>query len=94
MQPSFEHRSPAFEKFLGGLWNKVKALVKGAVNLAKKGTAAVGKVISLGWLFDKLKQLIKPLLRRVLPGTLGAGEPESIQRELDARAASLLFSRD
>ena len=54
------------ENFLGGLLNKVKALVKGAVNLAKKGIAAVRTVIPVGRLLDKLKQLIKPLLRRVL----------------------------
>jgi hypothetical protein len=55
-----------FENFLGGLWNKVKALAKGAVNVARKGIAAVRTVIPLGRLLDKLKQLIKPLLRRIL----------------------------
>ena len=143
LQPSFEHLSPAFENLFGGLWNKVKSVAKGAVNLAKKGIAAVGKIIPLGWLFDKLKQLVKPLLRRVLQFAIGrlptplqpvarklatrffgeteteaelvsesyqspqgegaaaaatealaAGEPDSIQREFDARAASLLFVRD
>jgi len=143
MQPSFEHLSPAFENLFGGLWNKVKSVAKGAVNLAKRGIAAIGKIIPLGWLFDKLKQLIKPLLRRVLQFAIGrlptplqpvarklanrffgeteteaalvsesylspqgesAGAPtgealaahdtDSIQREFDARAASLLFSRD
>jgi hypothetical protein len=145
LQPSFEHLSPAFENLFGGLWNKVKSVAKGAVSLAKKGIAAVGKIIPLGWLFDKLKQLVKPLLRRVLQFAIGrlptplqpvarklaarffgesetetetalvsenyqsplgeaataaagealaAGEPDSIQREFDARAAGLLFSRD
>ena len=143
LQPSFEHLSPAFENLFGGLWNKVKSVAKGAVNLAKKGIAAIGKIIPLGWLFDKLKQLVKPLLRRVLQFAIGrlptplqpvarklatrffgeteteaalvsesyqsplgeaaaaaagealaAGEPDSIQREFDARAAGLLFSRD
>jgi hypothetical protein len=143
LQPSFEHLSPAFENLFGGLWNKVKSVAKGAVSLAKKGIAAVGKIIPLGWLFDKLKQLVKPLLRRVLQFAIGrlptplqpvarklatrffgeteteatlvsesyqspqgegaaasagealtTGEPDSIQREFDARAAGLLFSRD
>jgi hypothetical protein len=48
MQPSFEHLSPAFENLFGGLWNKVKSVAKGAVNLARKGIAAVGKIIPLG----------------------------------------------
>ena len=39
----------AFEQFLGGLFNKAKSLVKGAVNLAKKGIQAVGKVLPIGW---------------------------------------------
>jgi hypothetical protein len=145
MQPSFEHLSPGFENFLGGLWRKAKSLAKGAINLAKKGIAAVGKIIPLGWIFDKLKKLIRPLLKQVLkyavgrlptplqpvarrladrlfgevPGEVGsfegsfesyassfeggsgstgealaAGDPDTIQREMDARLSSLFFARD
>ncbi|WP_250279705.1 hypothetical protein [Frankia sp. Cppng1_Ct_nod] len=71
MRPSFEHLSPAFENLFGGLWNKVKSVAKGAVSLVKKGIAAVGKIIPLGWLFDKLKALIRPLLRQVLKFAIG-----------------------
>jgi hypothetical protein len=133
--PSAGHLSAGFENFFGSLWNKVKSVAKGAVNLAKKGIAAVGKIVPLGWLFDKLKGLIRPLLRRVLGFAIGrlptllqpiakklaqrlfgeaetgetgetttAGEttgealahpdPDSIQREFDARVASLFFARD
>ncbi|MEU2125757.1 hypothetical protein [Nocardia niwae] len=71
IQPSFEHMSPAFENFLGKLWKKAKAVARGAVRLAKKGIAAVGKIIPLGWIFGKLKKLIRPLLKRVLKLALG-----------------------
>jgi hypothetical protein len=138
LQPSFGHLSPGFENFLGGLWKKAKSLAKGAVSLAKRGIAAVGKIIPLGFIFDKLKALIKPLLKRVLqfaigrlPGplqpvasklakklfgetgevseaelqgeleaegvtgeALAHADPDTMQREFDARSASLFFARD
>ncbi|MEU1547058.1 hypothetical protein [Nocardia sp. NPDC005745] len=71
IQPSFEHLSPAFENFLGKLWKKAKSVARGAVRLAKKGIAAVGKIIPLGWIFGKLKKLVRPLLKRVLKLALG-----------------------
>ena len=71
LQPSFGHLSPAFENWLGSLWKKAKSAVKGAVSLAKKGIAAVGKILPLGWIFNKLKALIKPLLKRVLQFAIG-----------------------
>jgi hypothetical protein len=52
------HLSPTFENFLGGLAKK-------AVNLAKKGVQAVGK-LGLNAILPKLKQLINPLLQKVL----------------------------
>jgi hypothetical protein len=52
------HLSPTFENFLGGLAKK-------AVNLAKKGVQAVGK-LGLNTILPKLKQLINPLLQKVL----------------------------
>src|SRR5713226_9438008 len=71
IQPNFGHLSPAFENFLGSLWRKAKKIASGAVNLVKKGIAAVGKIIPLGWIFDKLKGLVRPLLKRVLQYALG-----------------------
>jgi hypothetical protein len=67
----FEQRGtglePLFEDFLGGLLNKAKRIVSGAVTLAKKGVAAAIRVIpGLSGLLGKLKGLIKPLLNRVL----------------------------
>jgi hypothetical protein len=56
----------ATEQFLGKLIKKAKGLVKGAVNLAKKGIAAVGKILPLGKIFGALKKLVQPLLKRVL----------------------------
>lgn len=141
IQPSFENSSPAFENFLGGLWKKAKAVARGAVSLAKKGIAAVGKIVPLGWIFNKLKGLVKPLLRQVLklalgrlpvslrpiarklatklfgeaeyegedesyaagfgqtevpagaaPEALAHPDPDGIQREFDAKVASLFFT--
>ncbi len=58
--------SLATEQFLGGLIKKAGKLVKGVVNIAKKGLKAVGKLLPLGKLFAALKRLVQPLLKRVL----------------------------
>ncbi|MGE5288430.1 MAG: hypothetical protein ACM3ML_14785 [Micromonosporaceae bacterium] len=55
-----------FEQFLGGLISKVKSFAKGAVNVVKKGIAAVGKILPIGVLLDRLKGLVRSLLRGVL----------------------------
>ena len=68
--------SPTFEGFLGGLLKKAKKLAKGAWRLAKKGIAAVGKVLPIGILLGKLKALVKPLLKRVLSSALGKLPPD------------------
>src|SRR5919201_2465943 len=138
IQPSWGHLSPAFEGFLGGLWDKAKAIAKGAINAVKTGVATVSKFLPLGFIFDKLKPLVKPLLKRVLQfaldrlpaplrpiasklaqrlfatvrmyseveaeaqaeaasassEALANADPDSIQREFDARAASLFFAKD
>ena len=63
----------AFENFLGGLFNKAKSLVKGAVNLARKGISAVGSLASapIRFLLSKLGGLAKTLLRGVLQKAIG-----------------------
>jgi hypothetical protein len=66
---------PAFENFLKKLWKKAKKVVKGAVAVAKKGIAAVGKLIPIGPLLNKLKRLIGPLLQKVLKFALGKLPP-------------------
>src|SRR5262249_53030837 len=55
-----------FEQFLGGLVRKVKSFAKGAVNVVKKGIAAVGNILPIGVLLDRLKGLVRSLLRGVL----------------------------
>jgi hypothetical protein len=67
--------SPTFEGFLGGLLDKAKKLAKGAVKLAKKGVAAVGKFLPINILLSKLKALVRPLLERVLRYALGKLPP-------------------
>jgi hypothetical protein len=91
MRPDSGFLPDAFEQFLGGLFNKAKGLVKGAVNLAKKGIQAVGKILPIGWLLDKLKVLVRPLLRRVLERAVGM-LPVSLQ-PLARRLASQLLGQ-
>lgn len=69
----FEHTqlSPAQEQFFGAIFNKVKSVVKTGVNLAKKGIAAVGKLLPIGAILNKIKGLIKPLLEKVLKFAIG-----------------------
>ena len=64
-------QSLATEQFLGKLVKKAKGLVKGAVNLAKKGIKAVGKILPIGKVFAALKKLVQPLLKRVLKMAIG-----------------------
>jgi hypothetical protein len=89
MRPESGFLPDAFEQFLGGLFNKAKSLVKGAVNLAKKGIQAVGKILPIGWLLDKLKVLVRPLLRRVLERAVGV-LPVSLQPLARRLAGQLL----
>ncbi|CAN5740669.1 hypothetical protein BH11BAC3_BH11BAC3_37670 [soil metagenome] len=69
----FDHSrySPAQEQLFGGLWKKLKKVVKKGVNLAKKGIAAVGKILPLNIVLNKIKGLIRPLLDKVLRYAVG-----------------------
>ena len=58
--------SPAQEQFLGSIIKKAKSVVKSGINLAKKGIAAVGKILPINVILDKLKKLVRPLLDKVL----------------------------
>ncbi|HWH13370.1 MAG TPA: hypothetical protein VNT51_01390 [Miltoncostaeaceae bacterium] len=53
--------NPAFEAFIGGLVRKAGSVVRGAVNLARRGLGVV-----LGPVLEGLKRLVRPLLERVL----------------------------
>jgi hypothetical protein len=66
--------SPASEQFLGGLLRKAGKLVSGAVNIAKKGLAAVGKFALLP-LLKPLKLLGSFLLKHVIKFALGQLPP-------------------
>ena len=82
-------QSLATEQFLGKLVKKAKGLVKGAVNLAKKGLKAVGKLIPLGKVFAALRKLVSPLLKRVLKMAIGK-LPAALQPAAKTLAAKLL----
>lgn len=62
----FSPISQSMEQFLGGLIKKAGKMVKGVVNVAKKGIATVGKFLPLGKLWATLRKLVRPLLQRVL----------------------------
>ncbi len=65
-EPIATGANPVFENFLGGLWKKAKGIVSGAVNLAKKGISAIGKLMPINLILGRLKVLVRPLLERVL----------------------------
>ena len=68
--PTAGQLTPTFEDFLGKIFKKATGLVKGAVNLAKKGIGALGK-LGLGPILKKLKGFVWPLLKRVVNFALG-----------------------
>lgn len=65
-EPIGTGENPVFENFLGGLWKKAKSIVSGAVDLAKKGISAIGKLLPINIILGRLKVLVRPLLERVL----------------------------
>ncbi len=87
-QPPVGQLSPIFEEFLGKLFKKATGVLKGAVNLVKKGVAAVGK-LGLGPFLKKLKGLVWPLLKRVIQFALNK-LPASV-RPLAQKLASKLL---
>lgn len=64
--PDHGSLTPAQDEFIGGLARKTRDAIKGAVNVAKRGVAAVSKVLPIGQLLARLKGLVRPLLQRVL----------------------------
>lgn len=74
-EPIATGANPVFENFLGGLWKKAKGLVSGAVNLAKKGVSAIGKLLPINLILGRLKVLVRPLLERVLQMALNRLPP-------------------
>ena len=83
----------AFENFLGGFFNKIKNVAKGAWNLAKKGVEAIGKILPIGQILNKLKDLVRPLLKRVLQTAIGH-LPTQLQPMAKDLAAKLLGSAE
>jgi len=88
---AFEHGplSPAQEEFFGAIFDKVKSVVKTGINLAKKGVAAVGKILPIGDVLKKLKGLIKPLLDKVLKFAIGK-LPKTLQPHAHTLAKKFL----
>lgn len=90
-QLEFDHTglSPAQEQFFGSILKKVKSVVKTGVNLAKKGIAAVGKILPIGPILNKLKALIRPLLDKVLKFAIGK-LPKNLQPHAQTLAKKFL----
>ncbi|MDQ6477270.1 hypothetical protein [Dyadobacter sp. LHD-138] len=63
--------SPVQEQFFGKIFKKVKSVVSKGIDLAKKGIAAVGKIMPLNIVLGKIKSLINPLLQKVLKFAIG-----------------------
>jgi len=89
-----EARDAVFEQFLGGLLKKAAGLVKGAVKVAKKGVAAISKILPVGLLLKKLGGIVRPFLGRVVKSAMNLLPPavrpiaEQIAKKLGVRAAA------
>ncbi len=70
--------SPAQEQLFGGIFDKIKSVVKKGVDLAKKGISVVGKFLPINIILGKLKGLIRPLLDKVLKFAIGK-LPQNLQ---------------
>lgn len=81
--------TPAQEQFFGKIFNKVKSVVKKGVDLAKKGIAAVGKLMPMNIVLNKIKGLIKPLLDKVLKFAIGK-LPKNLQPHAQTLAKKFL----
>lgn len=81
--------TPAQEQFLGKIFNKVKSVVSKGVSLAKKGIAAVGKILPIGPILNKIKALVKPLLDKVLKFAIGK-LPKNLQPHAQTLAKKFL----
>lgn len=90
-QLEFDHSglSPAQEQFFGSILKKVKSVVNTGVNLAKKGIAAVGKILPIGPILNKLKGMIRPLLDKVLKFAIGK-LPKNLQPHAQTLAKKFL----
>jgi hypothetical protein len=85
-EPAETGLEPYFEDFLGGLWKKAKSLAGKAVDLAKKGLAAIPGISGL---IKKLEALVMPLLNQVLRMAMDK-LPASV-RPLAAQLAQRMF---
>ena len=81
--------TPVQEQFLGGLFNKVKSVVKKGVDLAKKGISAVGKILPVNIILDRIKGLVRPLLDKVLGFAIGK-LPKNLQPYAQSLAKKFL----
>jgi len=65
-EPGETEHGPVFERFLKKFLKKARGVVHGAVKAAKKGIAAISKIMPIGIILRKLAVLVRPLLNRVL----------------------------
>ena len=81
--------TPAQDQFFGKIFKKVKSVVKKGVALAKKGIAAVGKLMPMNIILKKIKGLVRPLLDKVLKFAIGK-LPKNLQPHAQALANKFL----
>jgi hypothetical protein len=81
--------TPAQENLFGGIFNKVKNVVKKGVDLAKKGISVIGKLLPINIILDKIKGLVRPLLDKVLKFAIGK-LPKNLQPHAQTLAKKFL----
>lgn len=67
--------APEFEELFQQFWNKIGKVVRAGINVAKKGIAAVGRVLPIGAILKRLVGLVRPLLDRVIRSALNRLPP-------------------
>jgi hypothetical protein len=58
--------APEFEELFQQFFGKIGKVLRAGVNLAKKGIAAVGKILPIGAILKRLVGFVRPLLGRVI----------------------------
>ena len=91
MRPEQGMLPEAFEDFLGGFFNKVANVAKGAWNLAKKGVDAIGKILPINVILGKITGMVQPLLQKVIQKAV-ALLPANVQPLARNLAAKMLGS--
>lgn len=81
--------TPIQEQFLGSIVNKVRSVVNTGIKLAKKGIAAVGKILPLNIILGRLRGFVRPIVNRVVQFAKNK-LPKQFQPYVDTLAKNLM----